>query len=82
MGLKMSDVCYRISNDNAVPEIYIKGERAMVVSCTTQYITASELEGTKLLSAAIYLESEQKSGNLPILHHISINEVSEEIFYQ
>ncbi|AUJ29622.1 hypothetical protein [Liquorilactobacillus hordei] len=82
MGLKMSDVCYQISSDNAVSEIYIKGERAMVVSCTTQYITTSELAGTKLLSAAIYLESEQKSGNLPILHHISINEIFQEILYQ
>jgi hypothetical protein len=82
MGLKMSDVRYRISNNNDVPEMYIKGEQAIVVSCTTQYITKSEAQGTKLLSAAIYLKSEQKSGNLPILHQISINEIFQEILYQ
>lgn len=82
MGLKMDDVSYRISNDSAVPEIYIKGERAAVVSCTTQYVTKSEVLGTKLLTAAIYLESEQKSGSTLVLHHISINEIFQEILYQ
>lgn len=82
MGLKMDDVSYHISNDSAVPEIYIKGERAVVVSCTTQYITMSELAGTKLLIAAIYLKSEQKPRKAPVLHHISINEIFQEILYQ
>ncbi|MFT9411560.1 hypothetical protein [Liquorilactobacillus hordei] len=82
MGLKMDDVSYCISNDSAVPEIYIKGERAAVVSCTTQYVTKSEVLGTKLLTAAIYLESEQKAGNTLVLHHISINEIFQEILYQ
>ncbi|MFT8632440.1 MAG: hypothetical protein ABF741_06055 [Liquorilactobacillus ghanensis] len=82
MGLKTSDVRYRISNDNAVPEIYIKGEQAIVVSCTTQYVTKSEVLGTKLLTAAIYLESEKESKNAIILHHISINEIFQEVLYQ
>ncbi|QMU86135.1 hypothetical protein H3M14_08600 [Latilactobacillus sakei] len=42
MGLTMDDVKYRIISDHDVPEIYIKGEKAWVISCSTNWVTADD----------------------------------------
>jgi len=80
MGLKIDEVNYCINSDNDVPEIYIKGEQAAVVSCSTQYVTSTEEPGTKLLVATFYLKSEQNINNEPKLHSIYINKITSKVF--
>ena len=80
MGLSIDDVSYCINDHNDVPEIYIKGELAMIVSCSTQYVTTSDKTGTKLLVATFYLKSERKYTNEPSLHNICVNKITSEVF--
>ena len=80
MGLSIDDVSYCINDHDDVPEIYIKDELAIVVSCSTQYATKSDKTGIKLLIASFYLESERKGTNELKLHNIFVNKITSEVF--
>lgn len=83
MGLTMDDVKYRIISDHDVPEIYIKGEKAWVISCSTQWVTVDDSGlGTRVMTATIYLDSETKRNHLPVMHTISVDSTLQRIFFE
>lgn len=83
MGLTMDDVKYRIISDYDVPEIYIKGEKSWVISCSTNWVTADDrAPGTRVMTASIYLDSETKHNDLPVMHTISIDSTLQRIFFE
>lgn len=83
MGLTMEDVKYRIISDYDVPEIYIRGEKAWVVSCSTQYVTrGADNLPNKTMTASIYLDSEMKNNNRSAMHTVFIDSTLERIFFE
>lgn len=83
MGLTMDDVKYKIISDHDVPEIYIKGEKAGVIRCSTQWVTVDDSGlGIRIMTATIYLDSETKHNDLPVVHTISIDSTLQRIFFE
>jgi len=76
----MPEIAYRIRNDYVVPDVYVDGEHASVVSCSYQYVTTSDkpLASTNVFTATILLESENKL----IEHVISVNKMTGETWWQ
>lgn len=75
MKLEMEDVKYKISSDVDVPEIYINGEQAWIVSCSTHWVTWSPMfdKKTKMLTATVYLDSETQRYGMPVKHVLTID---------
>lgn len=77
-------IAYRIRNDHEVPEIYVNGELALVVSCSYQYVTSSNDQlGINCFTATICLDSENKEqDDLATTHVISVDQRTGQAFYQ
>lgn len=84
MGLTMEDVWYSIDSDIDVPEIYIRDEKALVISCSTHWVTQdfAQMHKTKMMTATIVLESEMAGKEGPKQHVISIDTHLGNLFYQ
>lgn len=83
MELTIDDVWYQIDSETDVPEIYIKDEQAIVISCSTVWVTRDyEMHKTKMMTATIVLPSETHEDHKPQQHVISINTHLGRIFYQ
>jgi len=76
-------VAYRIRDDSVVPDIRINGENADVVSCSYQYVTSSNDQlGINCFTASIYLDSESKEQSQPVMHTVSVDQRTGQVFYQ
>ncbi len=76
------NITWSISNGQKIPEIYVDGEQAPVVSCSYQFVTATDTDelGLNMLTATIFLLSEHDYK--PIQHVIFINQQTGKVFYQ
>ena len=55
------NITIQISADKDVPDIYVDGEKAHVVTCSYMYVTkASKSKGSNQYSATIMLESDKE----------------------
>nr|DAL70707.1 MAG TPA: hypothetical protein [Caudoviricetes sp.] len=76
-------VAYRIRDDSVVPDIRINGENADVVSYSYQYVTSgSDQPGINCFIASIYLDSESKEQSQPVMHTVSVDQCTGQVFYQ
>ncbi|MCG0820583.1 Prophage protein [Lactiplantibacillus plantarum] len=76
------DITWSIHNRRKVPKIYVDGEQAQVVSCSYQFVTATDIDesGVSMMTATIILLSERDYK--PIQHVIFINQQTSKVFYQ
>lgn len=76
------NITWSIHNGRKVPKIYVDGEQAQVVSCSYQFVTATDIDesGVSMMTATIFLLSE--SDYKPIQHVIFINQQTGKVFYQ
>ncbi|MFL2063143.1 hypothetical protein ACEN4E_05560 [Latilactobacillus sakei] len=84
MGLTIDDVWYSIDSDTDVPEIYIRDEKALVITCSTHWVTRQFIptHKTKIMTATIILQSEVTGEDEPKQHVISIDTHLGKVFYQ
>lgn len=76
------NITWSISNRQKIPEIYVDGEQTQVVSCSYQFVTATDIDesGVSMMTATIFLLSERDYK--PIQHVIFINQQTSKVFYQ
>lgn len=76
------DITWSIHNGQNIPEIYVDGEQAQIVSCSYHFVTATDIEesGASMMTATIFLLSE--CDYKPIQHVIFINQQTGKVFYQ
>ncbi|WP_436649150.1 hypothetical protein [Lactiplantibacillus plantarum] len=76
------NITWSMSNGRKVPEIYVDGEQAQVVSCSYQFVTATDINdsGVSMMTATILLLSE--CDYKPIHHVVFINQQTGKVFYQ
>ncbi|ANI95807.1 hypothetical protein ACA584_16145 [Lactiplantibacillus plantarum] len=76
------DITWSIHNRRKVPKIYVDGEQAQVVSCSYQFVTATDIDesGVSMMTATIILLSERDYK--PIQHVVFINQQTGKVFYQ
>lgn len=76
------NITWSISNGQKIPDIYVDGEQAQVVSCSYQYVTTTDIDesGVSMMTATIFLLS--KCNYKPIQHVIFINQQTGKVFYQ
>lgn len=78
------DVTWSMHDGRKVPEIYVDGEFAYIVSCGYQYVTSNvDSPGTCMMTATFFLKSDRtnESGQL-INHVVAIDQVTGRTFYQ
>ncbi|AGE38936.1 MULTISPECIES: hypothetical protein [Lactiplantibacillus] len=76
------NITWSISNGRKVPKIYVDDEQAQVVSCSYQFVTATDIDesGVSMMTATILLLSERDYK--PIQHVVFINQQTGKVFYQ
>lgn len=76
------NITWSISNRQKIPEIYVDGEQAQVVSCSYQFVTATDIDesGVSMMTATIILLSERDYKQ--IQHVVFINQQTGKVFYQ
>ena len=76
------NITWSISNGRKVPKIYVDDEQAQVVSCSYQFVTATDIDesGVSMMTATILLLSERDYK--PVQHVVFINQQTGKVFYQ
>ncbi|WP_123808855.1 hypothetical protein [Lactiplantibacillus plantarum] len=76
------NMTWSISNRQKIPKIYVDDEQAQVVSCSYQFVTATDIDesGVSMMTATIILLSERDYK--PIQHVVFINQQTGKVFYQ
>ncbi len=76
------NIAWSINNGQKIPEIYVDGEQAQVVSCSYQFVMATDIDksGVSMMTATIILLSERDYK--PIQHVVFINQQTGKVFYQ
>ncbi|BBA80776.1 hypothetical protein [Lactiplantibacillus plantarum] len=76
------NITWSISNRQKIPKIYVDDEQAQVVSCSYQFVTATDIDesGVSMMTATIILLSERDYK--PIQHVVFINQQTGKVFYQ
>ncbi|WP_063845552.1 hypothetical protein [Lactiplantibacillus plantarum] len=76
------NIAWSIRKGQKIPEIYVDGEQAQVVSCSYQFVTATDIDepGVSMMAATIFLLSE--CDYKPIQHVVFIKQQTGKVFYQ